>query len=154
MFSTRSMQVHASNVVLVPVSVCAPARCRTSAPAMKHLLRLGAVALGLLSCRSQPVDPPDAHLEQLHGRIREVYGPDGEGSYGLAIGPYQRVFRIHPDYSPDASSLVALAQRLSGTDKSVRATIWTRDPAVGKANPEGSGVPGPAWVVIRLVEDE
>ena len=26
MFSTRSMQVHASNVVLVPVSACAPAR--------------------------------------------------------------------------------------------------------------------------------
>ena len=26
MFSTRSMQVHASYVVLVPVSVCAPAR--------------------------------------------------------------------------------------------------------------------------------
>lgn len=99
-----------------------------------------------------PKVPEDAILENIHGPIMELHGPSTDGTVSVTIGRYARSFAIHPDFSPDAKVLVEFARQAVNTDKSIDATVWVRDSELSKANPQGSGIPGPPWVIIRLAE--
>ena len=99
-----------------------------------------------------PHVPEDAILENIQGPIMELHEPRADGTVSLAIGHYARSFAIHPDFSPDAKALVEFARQAADTGKSIDATVWVRDPELSKANPQGSDIPGPPWVIIRLSE--
>jgi len=99
-----------------------------------------------------PHVPEDAILENIQGLIMELHGPTADGIVSLSIGPYARSFAIHPDFSPDAKALVEFARQAVNTNMSIDARVWVRDPELSKANPQGSGIPGPPWVIIRLAE--
>lgn len=101
-----------------------------------------------------PHVPEDAILENIHGPIMELHGPGADGTVSLTIGRYARSFAIHPDFSPDAKMLVEFARQAVDTDKNVDATVWVRDPELSIANPQGSGIPGPPWVITRLAESQ
>lgn len=98
-----------------------------------------------------PAVPKDAVLDVIEGQIDSVEDIDDK-TLGVDMPPYARAFCIHRDYSPNAQFLMDKARSLAGTNKTVQATIWSRDPELSKANPKGSGVPGPSWVIIKLRE--
>lgn len=103
----------------------------------------------LSACASDRMLPEQAHLEAVVGVIGEVY--EGErGAWIISMPPSQRAYSIHPDYSPDSRSLLARARALRAAGTRVEATIWIRDPELGKADLQGGGVPGPPWVLIGL----
>ena len=103
------------------------------------------------SCASERTLPPQAQLEAVRGVIGEVY--EGEaGAWVVSLPPSQRGFTIHPDYSPKCRSLVARARAFAAAGARVDATVWIRDPELGKAKLQGGGVPGPPWVLVGLRE--
>ena len=104
------------------------------------------------SLEGSPHVPEDAILEKIQVPLMELHGPRADGTVSVAIGPYARSFAIHPDFSPNAKALVEFARQAVDTDKSIDATVWVRDPELSKANPQGGGIPGPPWVIIRLAE--
>ena len=100
-------------------------------------------------CTSQSAIPKDAEFEVIEGQIDEFRQVDDK-TFVVSMPPYARNFCIHRDYSPAAQALLNKAKALSGTGATVQAKVWVRDPALSKANPQGSGVPGPPWVIINL----
>ena len=103
----------------------------------------------LLGCAAERRSPQRAPLEAVVGVIYEVYEGEG-GAWIVSMPPSARAFSIHPDYSPDGRSLVARARALRASGARVEATVWIRDPELGKANLQGGGVPGPSWVLVGL----
>ena len=120
-----------------------------------RLLRL--LAPGLLlacvfpSCASERTLPEQAQLEAVRGVIGEVY--EGEtGAWVVSVPPSPRGFAIDADYSPECQSLLAKARAFAAAGARVEATVWIRDPELGKAKLQGGGVPGPPWVLVGLRE--
>lgn len=110
-----------------------------------------------IGCIPAPADsqkqvvPDDAVLtveETSDFEVRVING----GEIEIEMPPSARVYSIHRDYSPQAETLIDVAKRLAGSGQRVRFTIWNRDPSLNKANLDGSGVPGPPWVVVKLSE--
>ena len=108
---------------------------------------------GIIGCKPTLV-PEGAILENIHGPIREIYGPSADGTVSLTIGSHARWFAIHPDFSPDSRVLEEFARQAVNTQKIIDATVWARDPELTKANPQGNNIPGPPWVIIRLLENK
>ena len=109
---------------------------------------LGSVTAG---CVLRPVAAERAELQVVVGVIGEVYEGDA-GAWIVSMPPSQRGFTIHPDYSPDCRSLVARARAFGAASAKVEATVWIRDPELGKADLQGGGVQGPPWVLVGLRE--
>ena len=105
----------------------------------------------MMGCNARPAVPSDAQLELIEGQINEVTQFDDK-TLIINMARSARSFCIHRDYSPDAQALMDKAKAVSGTGATVQAKVWVRDPALSKANPEGSSVPGPPWVIIEIHE--
>ena len=124
-----------------------------SKPRRSPRLPAAALFLGILlpGCASEPTVPENAQLEAVVGSVGEIYEGDA-GAWIVTVPPSQRGFTIHPDYSPDCRSLVARARAFRAASAKVEATVWIRDPELGKADLQGGGVQGPPWVLVGLRE--
>ena len=122
-------------------------------PLLKRFDPAICIALLLLTAFMMPgtshsAIPKDAEFEVIEGQIDEFRQVDDK-TFVVSMPPYARNFCIHRNYSP-LQDLLDKAKALSGTGTTVQAKVWVRDPALNKANPQGSGVPGPPWVIINL----